>query len=161
LGFAAYRPIGRAPGCETPAVAAKVVTAPDGRRWTVRRRWLHRPPRFRRLRLRRPRTRRARDAGPNWLDALELPVEGAVSDARAALVLAGIAVAALLLWFFVLPALVLLVDVLFRRPWDVVAETRDEPAQRVDIPVVGFCAAGAKVDEVATNLAIAGRPVPR
>jgi hypothetical protein len=48
--------------------------------------------------------------------------------------------------------------VLFRRPWKVVVESDDLPAQRFEIPVVGYRAAGAKVDEIVYQIQETGTP---
>jgi hypothetical protein len=52
------------------------------------------------------------------------------------------------------------IRVLFRRPWDVVAETDGPPSERIEIPVVGFRASGAKVNEVAYDIEHTGSPLP-
>ncbi len=99
-------------------------------------------------------------------DLGEIPVLVAVVAVIGALVLA---------WFFLLPALVFVADllyivltaaigvairVLFRRPWDVVAETDGPPPERIEIPVVGWRASAALVNEVAYDIERTGSPLP-
>jgi hypothetical protein len=149
-------------------VAGKSARGPDGREWRVQREWVKRGPRWR------------RSARPNLdhLDDVGNPLEAADGclDLEGLLYLLVIVVALFLIWFFVLPALLFAFDllflllsaavgiafrILFRRPWHVVAETPGPPPERVDIPVVGYRASGAKVDEVAWRIGATGTPLGR
>lgn len=135
--------------------------APDGRIWKVGRQWLKRPPR-------RFKRNRFNDG------ALEFADVGAIDHPGAVVVIIVIAIVLILGWMFLIPAMILLVDllfllvvagvgiatrVLFGHPWRVVAETDDEPAERIEIPVVGYRAAGAKVDELVYQIQMTGTPV--
>jgi hypothetical protein len=113
----------------------------------------------------------------DWSDVGEAALVGADALAHSPIAFAVVVLAIPLvlgLWFFVLPAVVLLVDVLFlvfvaaigaairvlfRRPWDVVAQTVGPPAERVDLPVVGWRASGEYVDEVAWRIEQTGSPL--
>lgn len=148
---------------------ARSIESPDGRVWTVRRRWIPRLGtetlwgRFRR-RISGV-TRRVRGGA----DAAE-ELSGAVGyaddvlGAVVAVVVVVLLVAAAV--FFVIPLLVVLVDLLvllvlallalvarvaLRRPWLVDAHVADGAHLRWR--VVGWRASGAKVDEVADQLA--------
>jgi hypothetical protein len=153
--------------------AARVVDAPDGRRWSVRRRWLPRMGaetvwgRFhRRFRQAMRRVGDAADADPGCLDVLG---EGLVA---AVLVIIGL----LLLVFVVLPLLIAIVDVLIvvllgllsivarvllRRPWTVEATAATtDGSEPLVWKVVGWRASGDKVDEVADALVAGVHPQP-
>ena len=142
---------------------------PDGVRWTIRRRWTPRwtrvdvGTRFRQFHRRGSgsrKERRQRTEGKerkvSWSDFLEFPVDDL---GLLAIVLAVIA-AALLLWFAVIPLLLILFDilvvlvlfiagitarVLLRRPWTVVATRID--GVEIEREVVGW---RASRDEMAT-----------
>jgi hypothetical protein len=137
-------------------MAEQTVKAPDGRIWEVGRVWFHRTPRWS-----KPRKGDGADGGTKAEFGLE--AASAAAEAPAALIIVVVLVVVALAWAFVFPVLVFLLDlllialiagvtvlvrVLFRRPWKVVAETDDAPAQRVEIAVVGYKAAGTKVDEL-------------
>ena len=141
-------------------MAEKTVKGPDGRIWEVGRLWFHRMPRrYKRKRF-----------NENTLEFADL----AAVDGPAALVaIILIAIIVILGWMFLVPAMILLVDllfilvvaglgvatrVLFRRPWKVVVESDDVPAQRFEVPVVGYRAAGAKVDEIVYQIQETGTP---
>lgn len=109
---------------------SRVVAAPDGRSWTVERRWLPRPPRWRGWGFRHSRRHRrgepdaapaaegpaaegptaAGETGParkrRWFDYIDIPVD----SVTAALVVLAVILIALLAWFVLLPLLFLLVD---------------------------------------------------
>jgi hypothetical protein len=140
----------------------KVVTDPQGRRWTVGIRWLPRPPRW--LGWRRKRRRAERAEGPSWSDLLDVPDIAAADDIRVMLVIVALVLLAFSVWFFVLPVAILLLDLLFvlvlaglavfarvafRRPWVVEARTAGETREWA---VVGWRASRHKVDEVATQI---------
>ncbi|HEX9546593.1 MAG TPA: hypothetical protein VF942_04600, partial [Acidimicrobiales bacterium] len=92
----------------------KLVT-PDGIAWTIKRRWMpHRKVRWRRLRRHRP--PEARQQKDHWytdlLDFFDIPDLGGLGDlGTVILVIVGIVVAGLLLWFVMIPALLFLIDV--------------------------------------------------
>jgi len=141
------------------------VESPDGRTWRVARVWLSRRPRWRGRDL--PKSLNLDNAGDL--------AEGCV-DLEAFLFAVIAIVVAVLLWYTVLPALLLgfevLVTLLFaagavlghevlRRPWKVTATTEGPPPERVEIPVVGWRASGAHVQQVAWRIAETGDPLPR
>src|SRR5262249_21352602 len=132
--------------------------------WTVRREWLKRMPRWRKLRV--------SEGSGKALDFVDAP--GCDFDLEGLLVVAAVVAVLLALWFFIIPALIFLADllvlliiaaigvaiwVLFRRPWNVVAATDGPPAERVMTPVVGFRASGAKVAELAYRIEREGSPL--
>jgi hypothetical protein len=124
-----------------------VVTAPDGREWTVGVRWLPRLPRW--LGWGFGRRRRARREQSRWWDVADIP--DVFGDSLTGwLIVVGFIIAFFLAWFFVFPVLFLLLDlllvlllaagavstrVLFRRPWIVQAVSEDETREW---PVVGW-----------------------
>jgi hypothetical protein len=155
-------------------VAAKRVVGPDGRVWHVRREWMKRP----RRRWRRRKRERERDFGAPaedvWAGADAVGTVGEFAELIPPIAIAiGIIGLALVAWFVVLPALVLLFDVLFlvvtaaagviarvlfKRPWDVVAECEGDLSAPVEIPVVGFRNAGDKVAELAFDIETGREP---
>jgi hypothetical protein len=131
-----------------------------------------RVPRWRGFRRRRRARDQQQQGDGDWGDA----VEGALHLEEIGLAILAAIGAALLLWFFVLPALIFVLDlalilllaafgiatrVLFRRPWDVVAKTDGPPAERVELPVVGWRASGEYIDEVAYRIESSGSPFLR
>ena len=141
-------------------MAEKTVKGPDGRIWEVGRMWFHRTPRRYKRKL----------FNENTLEFADL---GDVDGPAALVVIILIAIIVILGWMFLVPAMILLVDllfilvvagfgvaarVLFKRPWKVVAESDDSPAERFEIPVVGYRAAGAKVDEIVYQIQETGTP---
>jgi hypothetical protein len=160
-------------------VRTRVVQAPDGLRWEVRRRWATRLGnetlwgRFRR------RIRGTGSRGRALLDGADV-ADGCVFDD----LLVGVAVAiavilvVVLLVFVMIPLLVALVDLLillllgllglfgrivFRRPWTVEARGDDDTVRRWK--VVGWRASAERRDEIAALLAAGitppGGEVPR
>ncbi|HET9770367.1 MAG TPA: hypothetical protein VFS16_05720 [Acidimicrobiia bacterium] len=149
---------------------AETVTAPDGRRWVVRRRWLPRLGgetlwgRFsRRLRQTFRRAGDAADADPGCLEVLG---EGFV----AAIV---IIVVVLALVFVFIPLLVAIVDllfllalallgalarILFRRPW--IVEARADDATTLRWRVTGWRASHERCVQVAQQLQAGTDPDP-
>jgi hypothetical protein len=142
-------------------VAEKTVKGPDGRVWEVGRLWFHRMPR-------RYKRKRFNENALEFAD-----IGGAIEHPVAFIAIIAVVIVLVLGWMFLVPAMILLVDllfilvvaglgvatrVLFRRPWKVVAESDDLPAQRFEIPVVGYRAAGAKVDEIAYQIQETGTP---
>jgi hypothetical protein len=148
-------------------VTAKRVVGPDGRAWEVTRHWMKRPhERWRRRKRERQRKEASADDLLDGADALGTAAEFVEFIPPIAIAI-GVIGLALVAWFVVLPALVLLFDVLFlvvtaalgvaarvlfRRPWDVVAQTYGPPAQEIEFAVVGFRKAGAKVAELAYDI---------
>ena len=144
------------------------VTAPDGRTWTVRRRWLpHRDgvgwrARFAQGRERIDRRRGDRRDDTRWYDHLDVPDLGD-SIAVAIAIIAVVALIVLmtmfgwtflllgidLLWLLLVAVLGLLGRVVLGRPWRVEATTDGE---RRDWFVQGFGAAGRARDEIARRL---------
>lgn len=143
-------------------MAEKTVKGPDGRVWEVGRLWFHRMPRrYKRKRF-----------NENVLEFAD--IGGGIDHPVAFIAIIAVAVVVILGWMFLVPAMILLVDllfllvvagfgiatrVLFRRPWKVVAETADAPAERIELPVVGYKAAGAKVDELVYQIQETGTPI--
>jgi hypothetical protein len=129
------------------------VIGPDGRAWTIRRRWAPWRPRWR---WGRPRIK-----GVDWLTSFpDFDIEGFVVVLGAILLLA-------LLIFFIIPALVFLVELILfliaaflvaflrsvlRRSW-VVEAVRDHPdAVIMRWRVVGFMRSRRVIDEIAQAL---------
>ncbi len=142
---------------------ARTVTAPDDRRWTVRRVILPRIPHFDGF----GRGRSARDGpGPDpWWSGLD-PI--GVFDAWPGLFVVVLVIAVLAaIVFFVLPLLIFVLDValvlalaalgivarvLFRRPWKIVAATDAGIGEAHAWAVVGTRASAYAVDAVARQL---------
>jgi hypothetical protein len=149
-------------------VAGQRITGPDGRTWTVKRRWFHHRPRWR--------SRAKASDGLEALDAAdtvgllaEIPAVGFVILAIAAIV--GLMLFA---WFFFIPALIFLGElafvaiaaavgvvlrIVFRHPWTVTAETDDEPSETWDLQVVGFKESGAEIERLAYLIRATGAPL--
>lgn len=134
---------------------ARRVVAPDGTRWTVRRRWLHAPL--------RPRWRGPDDGGLGGIDLPDLDVGDSVLGVIAA-VLAIVALAALIA-FFLLPLAVLFVEVLvflvlaaagllgrvaFRRPWRI--EARADGGRTIRREVAGWRDSRDAIEQLASEL---------
>ena len=136
---------------------------PEGRRWEVRRRWLHRS-----VSWRGPKGGHALDLinGADLAgDGTDLPVVGVIMFAIAALLIGVLAVV------FVIPALIFVLElllvlvavglgvlgrVLFRRPWTVEARVTGTNQGR-EWKVTGWRASGDLVDSVAERLQATGR----
>ena len=142
-------------------MGAKHVAAPDGRVWTVGRRWIGDRPRLRRESEPDSGGGGGGDDGSLWGDLL------AIDDITPAGIVAGlvITVALILLfavaWPIVAVALEVLVvllaavfglvgRVLFRRPWTVRASAQDE---RAEWRVRGWRASGELVEKICMQLA--------
>jgi di/tricarboxylate transporter len=142
------------------------VHSPDGRSWTIRRRWVPRlgeESLWRRFRRRFGQTVEwTKELAPDTLDVLDDSIVLGI-----ALVLL-----ALLVIFVGLPVLIAILDlvlilslaligvlgrVLFRRPW--VIEVRDDDRQTTRWRVVGWRASARKLDEIEQVLRI-GLPLP-
>lgn len=143
---------------------ARTVVAPDGRSWTVRRVILRRIPRFS---WRRDRSGVRRDGAghePWWSHLDPDPVLDGLDNFLVVL----IAIAALAAFIFVvLPVLLFLFDVvvvllltlggiilrvLFRRPWKIVAATNPDIGEKHAWAVVGTRASARAVEDVARQL---------
>lgn len=149
----------------------QVVTAPNGERWQVGRRWLNKPPP-------KPWSRRKRrkkddaDDGAGWLGPGDFLSVGDDFAAAIVLVLAVVAVIALLT-FVVLPLLglafelALLIAVftsgLFGRivlghPWTIEAVSVDDPQQRLRFAVRGWRRSQRAIGALAETIATTGPP---
>lgn len=141
-----------------------VVTAPDGARWLVRRRWLDRPL---------PNLRRRFQAGRKE-ELEDATVEGLFSTyIDGGWWAIALAAAVLLIVFVLLPLLGVALElialifvlcsgvagrVVFGRPWTVEAVTRDGGGRSVSFPVKGWHRAGEAAAELAREIAAGGRP---
>jgi hypothetical protein len=143
-------------------VLGRRVTAPDGRTWRVRRRWL-------------PWRRRAR-AG-EWVDGGDLGrlggqlLEAADGPLGAIFLVLGLLVLLAFVVLFVLPLtvvvlelllvlallpLVVLARVLLRTPWIVVARTAGPPPEERVEAVSGWRASSRAIDDLAQRIAVDG-----
>jgi hypothetical protein len=142
-----------------------IVTAPDGGRWRVRRRWLDRPtPNLRRL----WRQGRREGSAEDLLDAgfgLDTLAEFWPTLAIAVFVilvifvllpLLGIALELIALIFLLVSGL--FSRIVLRRPWIVTAEKLGDPEERVAFAVEGWRGSSEALRELRTSLAAAGPP---
>lgn len=141
-----------------------VITAPDGRSWRVRRRWVERP--VPNLRERWRRSRKEID-GEDVFDGF-LVLDG--SEGFGAIGIAiGIAIVLLILFPLLGVALELVVlllvlvygifaRVVLRRPWIVDAVVVDDAEERVAFAVEGWRDSSAALHELRTAIAAAGPP---
>ena len=143
----------------------RTVGAPDGRTWRVGRQWLP-------FRVRLRRERELPDGGDaSWLDHL---LDFGDFSLGGLLVGLALAILTVLLLAVVWPLVALAIEVVIaivaflvalaghlflRRPWRIVAHTRDSIHSTLAWHVVGWRASGAVIDEVADALA-AGRSEP-
>lgn len=142
------------------------VLAPDGRKWTVGRQWLPR-----RVRIRR----RKRDFPSDGLDGIAVLADLAEFSAGAfalAWAIAAVVVFLLLIvWPIVALALELVILLLLlmgglagrltrRRPWRVVARTKDSDADEMAWNVKGWRASSEVIEEVTRALAAGTVPRP-
>jgi len=140
------------------------VTAPDGRGWKVRRRWVERP-----LPNLRDRFRRGQEEvkGEGVLDGL------LVVDATEGWAFLGIAIAVGIVVVILLPLLGIALElialllvliyslfarVVLRRPWIVEAIDVDDAEERVAFAVEGWRDSSAALRELRTAIAAAGPP---
>jgi hypothetical protein len=143
----------------------KLVTAPDGGRWSVRRRWLDRP--FPSLR-KRFRTGRNENLEDNVIGGLWNVPD--VSEGWASL---AVAAAVLLIVFVALPLLGVALElialifvlcsgmvgrVVLGRPWTVEAVERGGRNRSFSFPVKGWRRAGEAAAGLAREIAAGGRP---
>jgi hypothetical protein len=149
----------------------QVVTAPDGERWQIGRRWLNEPPP-------KPWSRRKRrkhddsEGGGSWLDAASFVDIG---DDFLAGIIVSLVVAAVvaLLVFAVLPLLgiafelALLIGfftsglfgrVVLRHPWTIEAVNVDDPQRRVCFTVKGWRRSRRAIGALAETIATTGPP---
>jgi len=149
------------------------VTAPDGGRWRVRRRWLERPARRRSLRFAPNRLR-----GEDLLDVAWLPDPSSLLDAadnpRAgiALVAGGVLLVAIVV-VALLPLLGVALELavplslagsgvvgrlLLRRPWTIEAVNLERPGERTAFTVVGWRRSRRAIAALAAAIAANGVP---
>ena len=142
------------------------VTDPSGEDWVVRRRWMPRTPRWRRL-VKRRAGHGSKGKARSRLDVADLPI-----DFEPFLTIAAVIGAiALMIWFgiplllFVLETLWLLVilivgiaaKVLLRRPWTIEAAKRGSAVHSWQI--VGWRASSASIERLAEEIRTSGWPV--
>jgi hypothetical protein len=149
----------------------RVVTAPNGGRWQVGRRWLSKPPPKPWSRRKRRGQDDAQD-GASWLDPTDVLSIG--DDFLAGLVLAvALAAVVALLAFVLLPLLGLAFELalliglftsgLFGRivlghPWTIEAISVDDPQQRVRFAVRGWRRSRTAIGALAETIATTGPP---
>ena len=153
-------------------LSRQVVTAPNGERWQVGRRWLNKPPP--KPWSRRKRRKQQDDSGDraSWLDAADFLDVGDDFVAGIAIALVVAAVFALLV-FAILPLLglafelALLIGVfatgLFGRivlghPWTIEAVSLDRPEQRLRFAVRGWRRSRGAIEMLAGTIATTGPP---
>lgn len=150
----------------------QVVTAPNGERWQVGRRWLNKPPP--KLWSRRKRGKQDDDAGSSgsWLDPGDLLSFG--DDFLAGVVLAVVLAAIVaLLAFVLLPLLGLAFELalliglftsgLFGRivlghPWTIEAVSVDDPQQQLRFAVKGWRRSRRTIAALAETISTTGPP---
>ncbi|HXE44697.1 MAG TPA: hypothetical protein VN635_05820 [Conexibacter sp.] len=150
------------------------MTAPDGERWHVGRRWLSRPP-PKPWSRRRPRERV--DGGgdaSSWFDALSFVDFGDGGDFLGGVIAAALVAALLvLLVFAILPLLGLAFElalvigvfasglfgrVVLRRPWTIEAVSAEDPRRRVGFAVTGWRRSRRAIGALAEAIATTGPP---
>ncbi|MDQ3936286.1 MAG: hypothetical protein M3340_16830 [Actinomycetota bacterium] len=144
----------------------RTVQAPDGRMWTVGRQWL--PYRVRLRRRREPPAPETPLWGLDLLDFAGFSVGGVLFGIAMAIVVVLlflviwplVALAAEIVLAIVLFLVALAGRVLFRRPWRIVARTRDSIHSTLAWHVAGWGESGRVIDEVADALS-AGQVQPR
>lgn len=150
-----------------------VVTAPDGTRWQVRRRWLERQRRLRLVRVspRLPTGEDLRDVvwlsdPSSLLDTVDDPFAGIALMVGAVVLAALIAVVLLPLLGLALELAVPLVlvwsgvlgRVFLRRPWTIEAVALEQPSRRVAFAVVGWRRSRRALGALASAIATSGPP---
>jgi Flp pilus assembly protein TadB len=140
----------------------RTVTAPDGRTWTLGRRWLPRRRRFKKADL----SDVGPDGGFDGFDADDLGIVGLIFAVVAAFFLAvfvallafNVIALALELLIVIVVALAGVVGrVVFRRPWIVFARHGKE---RLEWPVVGYLNSRRTLEDVAGRLRSGARLEP-
>jgi hypothetical protein len=135
------------------------VTGPDGRRWTLGRRWL---PRYRKLgRTDVPDMPDGIDVGGDDLGifgAILLAIVGIFVAIVLVLVLFNVVAIAIELMIFITLAIASLIGrVVFRRPWIVFAKSGEN---RFEYPVVGYFNSRRKLQDLGSALAIGAELEP-
>jgi hypothetical protein len=156
-------------------VGARTVTAPNGERWRVGRRWLNRPvPKlFRPRRARRQATGGA-DRTEGILGALDPTMGLDVGDSLALLGIAvGVFVVFLLVVFVLLPLIGIALELalaigfvssglfgrlVLRRPWTIEAVSLDAPERRSAFAVTGWRRSGRALAALAAAIETTGPP---
>lgn len=149
----------------------QVVTAPNGERWQVGRRWLNKPPPKPWSRRRRRKQDDAEDSG-SWLDPASFVDIG--DDFLAGVVVALVVAAVIaLLVFAVLPLLGLAFElalligfftsglfgrIVLRHPWTIEAVSVDDPQRRVCFAVKGWRRSRRAIGALAETIATTGPP---
>ena len=142
-----------------------IVTAPDGGRWRVRRRWLDRPaPGLRSMWRKSKREVSGEDLldagfGLDAVDALWPALAFALFVLLVILVLLpllGVALELIALLFLLASGI--FGRVVLRRPWVVTAEKLGDPEERVAFAVKGWRDSSAALRELRTTIAAAGPP---
>jgi hypothetical protein len=142
----------------------KVVIAPDGDRWLIRRRWLDRPLPDLRRRFRSGREEGLEDgvleALPfaDWADgwpAIALTV-ALLLTVFVLLPLLGVALELIVLIFLLCSGVV--GRLFLGRPWIVEAIPRDGKRQSVTFPIKGWRQSGKAATDLAQQIAVTGRP---
>jgi hypothetical protein len=144
----------------------KVVTAPDGGRWRVRRRWLDRPLPSIWRRFKESRDEDLEDGvlgalpSADWADgwwAIAIPI-ALILFVFVLLPLLGVALELIVVIFVFCSGLI--GRLFFGRPWIVEADPQDGGAGRraVAFPVKGWRRAGEAADRLARQIEVAGVP---
>jgi hypothetical protein len=142
-----------------------IVTAPDGGRWRVRRRWVERPvPGLRSMWRKSKREVSGEDLldasfGLDAVDALWPALAFALFVLLVILVLLpllGVALELIALLFLLASGL--FGRVVLRRPWIVMAEKLGDPEERVAFAVKGWRDSSEALRELRTTIAAAGAP---
>ena len=157
-----------------PMLRGTVVTAPDGHRWRVGRRWMDRSLPDPRHRYREHREKIfGDDSGSGTLDVLTLPDFDLLDFDDSPVAAIAVAIGALLLFLILLPLIgvaleliVLLVllwsgivgRVFFGRPWVVAAVDLDDPERSAAFAVKGWRRSGSAVEELKRTIAVSGTP---
>lgn len=148
----------------------RVVTAPNGERWRVGRRWLNRSPPKPWTRWRRERTRSDDELAAGWLP--EAVLNGVDSLGGLGFVIGAVVVLALLV-LVLLPLLGIAFElaiaigfvlsglfgrVVLRRPWTIEAVSLDAPARRSAFAVTGWRRSRRALAALAATIETTGPP---
>jgi hypothetical protein len=141
----------------------RIVQAPDGERWRVKRRWSNRSLPKLKGRWRGRNGEWAAEAGLETafsaLDSIVVAVVGGIVIALVVFVLLpliGIALELILLFLLITSGI--LGRVVLRRPWIVEATNLDDPEGSVTFPVKGWRRSGEAIDELASTIPATGLP---